>query len=315
MLRPAALATVLLLACGNDPAAAPDTGPSPVDPATAERALIDRFSAEAGTMMVRDDQNGLPGPGQAIDFDQDPFKTQSLGPDGQVVRYYNLDAQERLPPSMYVFYRDGEPLADQLPIVDVLPGDEAYSDFFTITRVTAPAGYVANTITSVDGIAAAGLATESTDVIVNRPLVPEGSTALERVGGEDPAPRMAWYRGTVAHYLSFGESDLRTIAEGEIFAGMVPLSYIFVTFNIDPGEPGGGPPSGFMTEPGTEQTHNVVETIPGDTDPVYSPLWHVVIYDNDAFDQVSDIASARAATRLEIVDPKVNCPVVYVESP
>jgi hypothetical protein len=313
MLR-VAVALAFLLGCGDD-AGAPDAGPAPVDPDTAERALIDRFSAEAATMMVRDDGNGLPGPGEPIDLDQQPFITQSLGPDGQVVRYYNLDAQARLPPSMYVFYRDGEPLAGQLPIVDVVPGDDAYSDFFTITRVTAPATYVANTITSVEQLAAAGLATESTDVIVNRPLVPEGSTALERVGDQDPAPQMAWYRGSVAHYLSFGESDLRAIPDGEIFAGMVPLSYIFVTFNIDPGEPGGGPPSGFKTEPGTDQTHNVVETIPGDTDPVYSPLWHVVIYDNDEFDQVSDLDSARAATRLEIVDPKVNCPIVYVESP
>lgn len=309
MTRLCLLLLVSMLACVDDDAAVP------ADPATAERALIDRFSAEAATMMVRDGGNGLPGPGAPIDFDQPPLVTQSLGPDGQVVRYYNLDAQERQPPAMYVLYREGhdEPIAEQLPIIDVLPGDDTYSDFFAITRVTAPDGYLANTVTSVDQITAAGFPTRSTDLIVNRPLVPEGSIARERLAGEDPAPRMAWYRGTVAHYLSFGESDLRIIADGDIFAGLVPLSYIFVTFNIDPGEPGGGPASGFKTEPGTDQTHNVVDTIPGDPD--YSPLWHVVIYDNDEFDQVTDSTSARAATRLEIIDPKVNCPIVYVASP
>ena len=48
-------------------------------------AAIDRFSAAAGTLMVRDDSGALPGPNEPINFDMPPFITQGLGPGGQVV--------------------------------------------------------------------------------------------------------------------------------------------------------------------------------------------------------------------------------------
>lgn len=81
-----------------------------------------------------------------------------------------------------------------------------------------------------------------------------------------------------------------------------------MTFNINPGEPGGGPASGFMREPGTDQTHNVVATLPGDAG--YSPLWHVNVYDNAEFDAVTDLSSAQAATLLVDGAGHVNCPIV-----
>lgn len=43
---------------------------------------------------------------------------------------------------------------------------------------------------------------------------------------------------------------------------MVPRSPIYVTFNANPGEEGGGPSSGFVTEEGTDQTHNVLAATP-----------------------------------------------------
>ena len=65
-----------------------------------------------------------------------------------------------------------------------------------------------------------------------------------------------------------------------------------------------------MTEPGTEQTHNVIATLPEDQD--YSPLWLVYIYDKADFDKVSNLAEAEAATLLTATSVNVNCPVVYI---
>src|SRR5262249_41586493 len=111
-----------------------------------------------------------------------------------------------------------------------------------------------------------------------------------------------WYRGQVVKYFTFGEAAL------VLTGGEVPLSPIFVTFNTNPDQPGGGPPSGFETQPGTAQTHNVLATLPGD--PRHSPLWNVSVYGNGDFAMVSDLATARAAPRLADGVAMVNCPIV-----
>ena len=54
----------------------------PTDPDSAPVAAVDRFSESAGTLHVRSDGNDLPGPDEPIDFDQAPFITRGLGPDG-----------------------------------------------------------------------------------------------------------------------------------------------------------------------------------------------------------------------------------------
>ena len=59
------LMLVSLTACGG--ASVPATG----TPGT--RVVIDRFSARAGHILVRDGKNGLPGAGEAIDFEHPPF--------------------------------------------------------------------------------------------------------------------------------------------------------------------------------------------------------------------------------------------------
>ncbi len=283
-----------------------DTGDvdQPRDPDTAAKVEIDRFSPEAGTLMVRDDQNGLPGPNEAIDFDTGPFITTGLGPDGTSVRYYNFDVQPTEPAPIYVLFRDGEdsPVPGQLNIVDVIPGDAGYNDFWQPIKVTVPSDYVANTISSYEAIVAAGLTTEPLDALVNCPIVPEGSTASLRYGGADSGLVRGWYADEIVYYFEFGEAALTISGAG------VPLSPIYVTFNINPDQEGGGPPSGFVTEEGSDQTHNVIATLPGDAD--YSPLWLVNIYDNAEFDNVADLATAEAATILASGAATVNCPVV-----
>ena len=78
------------------------------DPDKAEEVSVDRFSAEAGTIMIRDATNSLPGPNEAIDFDVLPFITNGLGPGGQKVEYYNFDAQPLIPAPIYVLFKEGE---------------------------------------------------------------------------------------------------------------------------------------------------------------------------------------------------------------
>jgi hypothetical protein len=121
-----------------------------MDPMKSERASIDRFSAAAGHLQFRDSMNRLPGPNQPVDFDVPPFVTTGLGPHREVVIYYNLDVQSTTPAPIYVLYRTGEAtLVDgQLNIVDVVPGDPGYNDFWQISKVTVPADYLANTVGS-----------------------------------------------------------------------------------------------------------------------------------------------------------------------
>jgi len=280
-----------------------------VDPDTAMHASIDRFSMEAGHLFVRDGSNGLPGPNEPIDFDQVPFITKGLGPNGEFISYYNFDVMPTTPAPIYVLFRDGEmtPVEGQLNIVDDIPGDSDYSDFWRVNKVTVPQNYVANTITKYSEIVAGSYPIEETDIVVNCPIVPDSSTAMLRyTPGEDPGLTRGWYNTMVVFYFNFAEKAL--MVDG---SGMVPSSPIYVCFNINPGEPGGGPPSGFKTD-STGRAHNVTATIPEDVD--YSPYWFVNIYDNADFDMVHDLQSALMANILAMGAATVNCPVVLNES-
>ncbi len=283
-----------LVACGDD------ADPAVLDPDLAPRAMVDRFSATAGTLMVRDGQNGLPAPGTPIDFDRGPFITTGLAPSGQVARYYNFDVQSTTPASIYVLVHDGEPVDGQLNVVDAVPGAEGYNDFWRVVMVEVPDDYVANSVTSVTAIRALGFAMTTTETLVNCPIVPEGSTASRRFGGAAAPLHQGWYRDQLVTYFTFDEKALT--------GATVPTSPIYVTFNVNPGVEGGGPPSGFVTEPGGGQTHNVLATSP--TSPGYSPLWSVQIYDNADFPAVSNLATAQQATVVAANAALVNCPVV-----
>ena len=276
----------------------------PMDPAEAPRAAIDRFSEAAGTLMVRTADNGLPGPDEPIDFDQAPFLTLGLGPAGEPVSYYNFDVQPVQPAPIYALFREGEeaPVEGQLNVVGTVPGDQGYNDFWQVHKVTVPAGYEPNTVTSEQQLMEGDFAVEATSTIKNCPIVPEGSTASKRFGDGDAGLVDGWYDGQVVSYFLFEEAPL-TVRDDR-----VPVSPIYVSFNKNPDEDGGGPPSGFMTESGSDRTHNVLATLPGDEG--YSPLWLVNIYDNADFDGVSDLDSATDAELLASGAAPVNCPVV-----
>ncbi|MCB2203699.1 hypothetical protein KQI65_03040 [bacterium] len=308
------LATVvvaLLFAGCSDDEMSP-VGPTPVDPNMAEKVSIDRFSATAGNLFVRTSSNGLPAANEAINFDSGPFITHGLGPNGEKVSYYNFDVQPLESAPIFVLFRDGEssPVADQLNIVDDIPGDSDYNDFWNVQKVTVPADYVANTVTSYQEIMDAGYAIEKTDMIVNCPIVPEGSTATMRLNGGSTALTRGWYQGKIVFYFNFLEKELHATPPATGFS-MVPISPIYVAFNINPDMMGGGPPSGFMTEMGSMQTHNVTATIPSDAS--YSPLWFVNVYDNNDFSMVMDLSSATSANILATGVANVNCPIVSVQ--
>lgn len=287
---------------GGNPTPTPQQG---VDPNTADEVSVDRFSSNAGMLFVRDGSNGLPAANAAINFDQAPFITKGYGPSGQVVEYYNFDVQPTTPAPIYVLFRDGatSPVDGQLNIINVIPGDAGYNDFWQVVKVTVPNDYVANSATSLADITANGYAMEQTTTLVNCPVVPKGSTASKKFGGGSSELVRGWYKGEVCYYFSFEEKALT--------GNTVPLSPIYVTFNINPDMTGGGPGSGFVMESGSDQTHNVIATIPSDAS--YSPLWSVNVYDNADFNNVSDLSSAQAANLKGTGVATVNCPVVSVQ--
>jgi len=278
------------------------------NPDMAEKVSVDRFSSAAGQLQVRTSTNGLPAPNAPVNFDQGPFITKGLGPQGQHIQYYNFDLHPVTPAPIYVLFRSGEssPVQGQLNIVDVLPGDAHYNDFWQVIKVTVPSTYKANEVASYDDIVSRQYKMEATTSLVNCPVVPEGSTASKRLNGESTALVRGWYDNKVVFYFNFGEKDLMAVA------GQIPTAGIYVSFVVNPSStnPNSGPASGFDTETGSDQTHNVLSALP--TDPGYSPLWVVSAYDNADFNSVSNLSTSLNAHFVGTAIAIVNCPVVSI---
>lgn len=282
--------------------------PEPLDPDTAPVVAVDRFSDSAGTLFRRSANPALPGADQPINFDQIPFITTGYGPDNEIIEYYNFDVMPTEPAPIFVLFREGEdqPVDGQLNIIDVIPDEAGYNDFWHVHKVTVPSDYVANTVTSRSEIQQEGFQVDETDMLVNCPVVPDGSTASKRYTNEEETGLIrGWYKNQVVFYFSFEEKALSPAANGTI-----ATSPIYVSFNINPGMEGGGPASGFKSEEGNDQTHNVAATVPEDAN--YSPLWFVNVYNNEDFDMVADLMSAQSSDILAEGAAIVNCPVVSV---
>jgi hypothetical protein len=301
------LPVLALVACGGD-----DDGvtPDPVvglDPDTAAVASVDRFSDTFGKLFKRSGpafdpanvQPVIPEPNEPFDMDA-MFTVKALGPSGENVTYYALDIVDQAPGKAYVVLGpDGREIAGQLPIVEGLPGDVGYNDFVQITEVTVQAGFVANTITSVEDVTAAveaGSATMTeTTRIENWSMVPKGTMAAKKFAGNAVTGHRAWFKDQVAHFMLF-DTELEVTD-----ADTVPTSGIIVIFANDM-----NPDMGFAHD-GTGQTHNSLETVPGD--PGYSSYWDHSMGSLTGFDGVTDFASATAniSGKLPVI---VNCPVV-----
>jgi hypothetical protein len=279
------------------------------DIATAQKVSVDRFSSTAGHLQVRTATNGLPAANAPVNFDQGPFITKGLGTQGQYVEYYNFDVQPTMPAPIYVIFKEGEssPVMGQLNIIDVLPGEMGYNDFWQIVKVTVPSNYQANEVASYNEILARKYKLEVTTQLVNCPVVPEGSTAVKRLNGESTALTQGWHDEKIVFYFNFGEKALSATA------GMVPTAPIYVSFVINPNSsnPASGPASGFLAEPGSSmQTHNVVGAMPSDAG--YSPLWVVNAYDNANFLSVRNLSTVLTATSVGTGLALVNCPLVSI---
>lgn len=302
--RTALLLTGMLLAAGSGVAQA---APQATDPDQAPIAAVDRFNDKAAHLQLRTPGNGIPGPNEPVDFDKGPFITQGFSPvTGKPVRYYNFDVQSVTPAPVYVLYRQGDdkPVAGQLDIVDTLPGEKGYNDFRQVWKVSVPKEYVANSITDAAKLTQDGYKIQKTDALRNMPVVPDKSVARARLNGESTKLQRAWYHGQIAKYFSFSEAKL------SVAGSDVPVSPIYVTFNVNPDQPKGGPGSGFKTETNSPQSHNVPATLPGDGG--YSPLWSVDVYDNADWPKVRNLDTAQSAKLLAPGVATVNCPIVFV---
>jgi len=301
----AATSLLILASCSKDNK---NNNTAPNNPDTAEKVSVDRFSAAAGKLFLRTSTNGLPVANAPINFDQGAFITKGLGPAGQKVEYYNFDVMTTNPAPIYAFFKrnQSDPVPGQLNVINVIPGDADYNDFWRVFKVTVPDDYIANTISSSDEVLNSGYQIEATNSLVNCPVVPEGSTASKRLINEPTSLIRGWYKRKVVYYFTFGEKNLITTANG-----LVPTSPIYVSFNINPDQPNGGPASGFKTEPGTDQTHNVIATLASDAG--YSPLWTVIANNNNNFNNVSNLTTAAASNILVPNAGNVNCPLVRIQ--
>ena len=300
----AATSLLVLVSCSKDK----KNNPQPNNPDTAEKVSVDRFSATAGNLFKRNATNGLPPANAPINFDQGAFITKGLGPGGQKVEYYNFDLMTTTPAPIYVFFKinQASPVPGQLNVINVIPGDAGYNDFWRVFKVTVPDDYIANTISSADEVSNSGYPIEATNALVNCPVVPEGSTASKRLINEPSSLIRGWYKRKVVYYFTFGEKNLTTTSNS-----LVPTSPIYVAFNINPDQPNGGPASGFKTEPGTDQTHNVIATLASDAG--YSPLWTVIAYNNNNFTNVSNLSTAASSNIIVPNAGNVNCPLVNIQ--
>lgn len=212
---------------------------------------------------------------------------------GQSTYYYSFD--NAVPSSdggmtvdaapIYVlFHMNGNPVAGQYNIVDVVPGEMGYSDLWQVHKVTVPNDYVANTAKSYQDLVNAAYPITPTMIYVNCPIVPAGST-LEY---SQQALTQGWDDGNPVYYFDFGPN-------------LVDTAPIYVFFYGDD-----------TMVPGQR---NVIDDIPGDTD--YSAFWrvHKVTVPNNyvpnSATSYADIMTAGfPVTPTSIL---VNCPVVRTE--
>ena len=184
---------------------------------------------------------------------------------------------------------DGTPdlVEGQHNIIDLVPGEAGYSDLWQVVFVTVPDDYEADSLRSAEEVRDSGYETEVTDMFVNCPVVPAGTT-LE--GGEELV--QGWNDGEEVFYPDFGANP-PTVA---------PIWVFIHGMNAD------GTPD-FV-----EGQHNIIDTVPGDAD--YTAFWRVNMvtvpedYEADSLRSAEDVLVAG----YEIIetDMVVNCPVTQV---
>ncbi|MCB0209458.1 MAG: hypothetical protein KDJ52_09015 [Anaerolineae bacterium] len=185
------------------------------------------------------------------------------------------------------FDADGNPqaVAGQSNIVDVIPGDDGYSDLWEVTFVTVPADYEANSITSAQELIDAGYEQTVAGVYVNCPIVPAGSTLSE--GGDLV---QGWYKGQEVFYFDFGPNPTTP----------APIYVLVTGFDAD------GNPQAVAGQ------SNIVDVVPEDEG--YSAFWSVNFvtvpadYQANTITDAADILSG--GYDITPAGILVNCPVI-----
>jgi hypothetical protein len=210
------------------------------------------------------------------------------------VSYLDYGAQPNVAVPILAFFEAASPstpVAGQGNIIDTIPGQPGYSDFWRVYKVLVPAAYVANSIRSLSDAVASGYTIEPTDLVVNCPVVDPGTT----IQGSSTPLVSGWYRNREVFYFDHG---LNSPADGFV-VGDAPI-YAFFQMN-------GAPVAG---------QRNVIDVLPGDAG--YSDLWKVVkvvvdaTYVANSLQDARSIVAARDAGQvtLETTEIYVNCPVV-----
>lgn len=210
------------------------------------------------------------------------------------VSYLDYGPQPNVAVPILVFFQAAAPdtmIAGQKNIIDTIPGQPGYSDFWRVHKVLAPSGYVANSIRSFADAVGSGYTIEETDIVVSCPVVNPGAM----IQGSTTAPVSGWYRDRQVFYFDHGAYSP---ADGFV----VRDAPIYAFFHTD-----GSPVAG---------QRNVIDALPGD--PGYSDLWRVekvvvnASYVADTLKDARSILAARDAGQvtLEMTETYVNCPVV-----
>jgi hypothetical protein len=210
------------------------------------------------------------------------------------VTYLDFGPQANVAVPILAFFQASSPstaVAGQRNIIDTIPGQPGYSDFWRVHKVLVPEGYVANTIRSFAEAVASGYTIEATDIVVNCPVVNPTAT----VGGSAATLVSGWYRDRDVFYVDEGT---RSPSDGWI----VLDAPIYAFFHGDGTSVAG--------------QRNVIDALPGS--PGYSDLWRVMkvvvdaSYVANSLKDARSILAARDAGQL-MIEPTtihVNCPVV-----
>jgi len=210
------------------------------------------------------------------------------------VTYLDFGPQSNVAVPILAFFQatsPSTPVAGQRNIIDTIPGQPGYSDFWRVYKVLAPDGYVANSIRSLGDAVASGYTIQETNTVVNCPVVNPGAT----IASSSQSLVSGWYRNRDVFYFDEGT---RSPAEGFV----VVAAPIYAFFHSDGTAVAG--------------QRNVIDVLPGGAN--YSDLWNVVKVVVDASYVANDLKDARsilAANQagqlsLEMSTIYVNCPVV-----
>ena len=275
---------------------------------------IDRFSDLAGVFFRRSEIPTLPDSGAPIDFDDERFLMKGFGPNGETVEFYHFDVRSNVPAPVYIVIdQRGNPILGQLPIFDLLPGEEGHSDLWLIHHVQIQErDFKPNSLTSYQPLIESEYEITPTGEVMNCVMVPDGSTASRRYDPGMPiSAQDGWYRDQIVKYLLFeNPNSLATVA----FSGEkinTPQMYAFLENDRDLLD-------GFARDK-DGITHNVISVLPPvvEEQADYSPLWLLRILKLNSFDLVDNLPTASDQTaenlNTEIINLNINAPVVGVE--